>query len=100
MFNAAGQGNAYLNVLPSGTAGAGTQLTSSGAGSVVEIDAMLKAMWDNYRISPTVIYVNSQELKSIAHLVLNGASAPLLRYDGGTDGSEYRLAGGGVISFY
>jgi hypothetical protein len=100
LFSAAAQGNAYLDVLPSGDAGVGTQLTASGAGSVVEIDAMLKAMWDNYRISPTVIYVNSQELKSIAHLVLFGTSAPLLRYDGATDGTEYRLAGGGTISFY
>jgi hypothetical protein len=100
LFSAAAQGNAYLKVLSSGVAGVGTQLTGSGSGSVVEIDAMLEAMWNNYRISPTVIYVNSQELKSIAHLVLNGSSAPLLRYDGGTDGSEYRLSAGGTISFY
>jgi hypothetical protein len=100
LFSAAVLGNAYLKVLPSGVAGVGTQLSATGAGSVVEIDAMLEAMWNDYRISPTVIYVNSQELKSIAHLVLNGSSAPLLRYDAGTDGSEYRLAAGGTISFY
>lgn len=100
LFSAAAQGNAYLNVLSSGVAGVGTQLTATGSGSVVEIDAMLEAMWNNYRISPTVIYVNAQELKSIAHLVLNGSSAPLLRYDAGADGSEYRLAAGGTISFY
>ena len=99
LFMSAAAGNAYLKMLDTGVAGVGTQLTSSGAGSVVEIDDMLKSMWDNYRISPTVIYVNSQELKSITRLVLNGASAPLLRYT--SDGSsEYRLTAAGAIAFY
>lgn len=103
LFVNAAAGNAYLNVLPTGTAGVGTQLTSSGSGSINEIDAMLKAMWDNYRISPTVIYVNSQELKTITHLVLNGSSAPLLRYSAAVDNAgmaEYRLTAAGTIAFY
>jgi hypothetical protein len=38
---------------PTGTAGTGTPLTSSGRGSIVEIDTLLKVLWDNNRIGPT-----------------------------------------------
>lgn len=95
--------NAYVATMPTGTAGTGTPMTSSGSGSIVEIDNMLKGMWDQYRISPTVMYVNSQQLKDMTAKVLNGASAPLLRYDVAADssgGTEYRLTAAGVISFY
>lgn len=95
--------NSYLNGLVTGTAGTGTPLTSTGNGSVTEIDTMFKSMWDSNMISPTVMYVNSQELKNITKKVLNGSSAPLLRYEsevGGAGGSEYRLTAAGVIAFY
>src|SRR5579864_6484450 len=36
---------AYVNILPTGTAGTGTVLTASGRGSVNEIDVMLQSMW-------------------------------------------------------
>jgi hypothetical protein len=95
--------NAYVAVQATGTAGTGTPLTASGAGGVVEIDNMLKSMWDNYRISPTVIYVNSQELINITKKVLTNASAPLLRYNVEADQEgmvEYKLTAAGVIAFY
>ena len=56
---------AYVSVLPTGTAGTGTPLTASGRGSVVEIDTMFQQMWNLYQVSPTVLYVNVQELKNI-----------------------------------
>lgn len=102
-LNGAG-GNSYVLALPTGTAGAGTQLTASGYGSVAEIDTALKSMWDLYRVSPTVIYVNSQEQRSISKLSLLGSgSAPLIRYnisagDGGMP--DYMGMAGNVISFY
>ena len=73
--------NAYVNIMPTGTAGTGTPLTASGRGSVVEIDTMFQKMWDNFELSPTVLYVNSQELKNITSKVLSNASGPLLRYE-------------------
>jgi len=92
---------AYVNTLATGTAGTGTPLTASGRGSVVEIDNMLQAMWDNYRINPTVIYVNSQELKNITNKVLGTGSSSLLRYSGANDISQYTTAvAGGTIEFY
>jgi hypothetical protein len=92
---------AYVNALATGTAGTGTPLTSSGRGSVVEIDTMLQSMWDNYRISPTVIYVNSQELKNITNKVLGTGTSSLLRYDAPASGSGIVSPGAsGVIEWY
>jgi hypothetical protein len=100
-FNNAASAGSYVYTMPSGTAGAGTQLTGSGYGSVSEIDTALKTMWDLYRVSPTVIYVNSQEQRSISKLSLIGTgSAPLIRYN--IDGGDANVQGvaGNVISFY
>lgn len=91
-------GNAIVTALPTGTPGVGTKLTASGRGSVVEIDTMLRRMWDEYRISPTVIWVNAQELQNITDKVVNASSGPLLRQN--VEGSEYRLTASGTIDFY
>jgi hypothetical protein len=85
-----------------GTAGTGTPLTTSGRGSVNEIDSILQSLWDNYRVGVDVIWVNSQELKNITNKVLSNASGPLLRYVNGSGekDAEYRLAASGRIDFY
>jgi hypothetical protein len=86
---------------PTGTNGAGVPLTASGRGSIVEIDTMLQAMWDNYRLGPTVIFVSSQEQKNITNKVLTNASGPLLRYEvGATPGEPYAITAGGQIKYY
>jgi hypothetical protein len=92
--------NAYVSMLATGTAGTGTPLTASGRGSVVEIDTMFQQMWNLYQVSPTVLYVNVQELKNITSKVLSNASGPLLRYEVGADGNPYNLAAAGAVSFY
>ena len=92
--------NAYVSTLATGTAGTGTPLTSSGRGSVVEIDTMFQQMWNLYQVSPTVLYVNVQELKNITNKVLSNASGPLLRYEVSGDGNAYDLAAAGAVSFY
>jgi hypothetical protein len=92
--------NAYVTIQPTGTAGTGTPLTASGRGSVVEIDTMFQTMWNNFELSPTVLYVNAQELKNITNKVLSNASGPLLRYDVNADGETYDLAASGTVSFY
>lgn len=92
---------AYVNTLATGTAGTGTPLTASGRGSVVEIDTMLQSMWDNYRISPTVLYVNSQELRNITTKVLGTGTSSLLRYDSqSSDSWPYSAVAGGTVEFY
>lgn len=86
---------------PTGTNGAGTPLTASGRGSIVEIDTLLQNMWDNYRLGPTVIFVSSQEQKNITNKVLSNASGPLLRYDvTATPGQPYAITAGGQIKYY
>jgi hypothetical protein len=90
-----------VTVQPTGSNGAGTPLTASGRGSIVEIDTMLESMWDNYRLGPTVIFVSSQEQKNITNKVLSNASGPLLRYDvNATPGEPYAITAGGQIKYY
>lgn len=98
----AGSG-AYVSTLATGTAGVGTTLTASGRGTISEIDAMLQSMWDNYQVSPTVLWVNSQELKNITNKALSGASsAPLLQiFQPASDASGYgNITAGGVVGWY
>ena len=93
--------NAYVQTLATGTAGMGSFLTASGRGSIVEIDNMLMQMWNAYRLSPTVIYVNAQEQKNITAKCLTNSSGPLLRYP--VDASQdkpYEFAASGVVRWY
>jgi hypothetical protein len=90
---------AYVKRMATGTAGVGTGLTSSGRGSIVEIDDAMMAMWDAYQLSPTRIYVNSQEMRAIATKVLGNGSSPLLRING-QDGNNTSYAAGNAINLY
>lgn len=85
--------NAYVKALN------GAFLTSSSRGSVNEIDVMLKAMWDQYQLSPTVIYVNSQEQQNITNKVLNASSGTLLRQNVAL-GEPGAVVAGNVVSHY
>lgn len=95
----AGSG-AYVQTFATGAAGVGTTLTSSGHGSVEEIDAMLLSLWDSYQVSPTVLWVNAQQLKDIAAKVLSDGSAPLLQYFQRPEDGEVRMTAGAGIDFY
>lgn len=84
--------NAYVKDM------SGAVLTGSGKGNVDQIDDMLVQMWNTYKVSPDVIWVNAQEMANITSRVLNGSSAPILRVLGDSDGFD--VTGYGVISFY
>jgi hypothetical protein len=95
--------NAYVQSFATGTAGTGTFMTASGRGSVVEIDNMLMSMWNNYRISPTVLYVNTQEQRNITNKCLSNSSGPLLRYNVSADSDTslpYGVTANGVVRWY
>jgi hypothetical protein len=93
--------SSYVQALASGTAGTGTFLTPSGRGSINEIDNMLMAMWNNYRLSPTVIYVNAQEQKNITAKCLTNASGPLVRYNvEASQSAPYEFTASGVVRWY
>ena len=102
LSNVYGSNGGYLKTLATGTPGAGNFLTPSGRGSVVEIDNMLKTMWDTYRVSPTALYMNSQELNNVTTKVLTNSSGPLLRYNMDASGSKepMGIVAGGVITYY
>ena len=90
--------NAYVVNLATGIAGTGTALTSDSAGGIVEIDAALKSMWDNYRLSPDTIWVNSQEALNISKKILSGSSSAAQRFV--FDSKQDALAGGIMIRTY
>ena len=91
----------FVQALPSGVAGTGTPLTPSGRGSILEIDNMLLQMWNSYRLSPTVIYVNAQEQKNITAKCLTNASGPLVRYNvDASQSAPYEFTASGVVRWY
>lgn len=79
----------------------GLTLTASGHGSVNEIDLMLYTMWNNYQVSPSVLYVNAQEQKNITTCCLNGTSAaPLTRFVMDNNGGNSLEANQVIASYY
>lgn len=91
--------NATVLVQPNGVAGTGTGLTADNAGGIVEFETVLLNMYNRYRISPTVIYVNSQELINISRKVIQGSGAPLLQLIKGIGENTMVLAGTKVGSY-
>ena len=89
----AGSG-ATIITQPQGVAGQGTPLTSDGTGGILEIDAVLKAMWDGNRLSPDAMWVSSQEALNISRKIVAGAASSAQRfvYDVSDD-----MVGGGVM---
>ena len=71
--------NAYIASQATGVAGTGTPLTADGAGGIVEFEAAFVNFYNKYRLSPTVIYLSSQELINITKKIIGNGGAPLLR---------------------
>jgi hypothetical protein len=87
--------NSYQKVMSTGTPGTGTALTADGIGGCVEIDAALKSFWDNYRLTPDTMWVNSQEMSSLAKIVGNAGSTAVQRVV--FTPTEGNVIGGAVI---
>jgi hypothetical protein len=85
---------AYIHTMATGTPGVGTPLTSDGAGGIIEIDTALKSLWDNYRLSPDTMWVNSQEALNISRKILSGSQTAAQRF---IFESSQDLVGGGVM---
>jgi hypothetical protein len=84
----------YIYAMASGTPGIGTPLTSDSAGGIIEIDTVLKSMWDNYRLSPDTMWVNSQEALNISRKILSGSQTAAQRF---VFESSQDLVGGGIM---
>ena len=88
----------YYSSQPTGTAGTGTPLTADGAGGIIEIDTALKWFWDNLRLSPQRLWVNSQEAQNISRKIIAGTSTSAQRFVFTTDKSN--LSGGVMARTY
>ena len=93
----------YVHVMPTGAPGTGSPLTPDGAGGIVEINLALEAFWNNYRLSPDIMYVNAQELLNITAKVIAGGGAPLFRFNVDAQQgavADVTLTAGSVIGSY
>jgi|JI10StandDraft_1071094.scaffolds.fasta_scaffold01299_38 hypothetical protein len=72
--------NAYYAAQATGTPGTGTPLTADTSGAVEEFDLALKSFWDNWRLSPSEIWVSSQEMGYLRKKVLTGAATMAQRF--------------------
>ena len=82
----------------------GNTLTADQANGIVEIDTALQWFWDNKRLSPTEIWVNSQEARNINKKIVASGGVPLFRFTlpGGTGSEDDKpaLLGGASIAKY
>lgn len=92
--------NAYYLALATGTEGTGTQLTTDNSGGIKEFNTLLKDRWDNYRLTPDTIWVNSQEMISLKVLIVKNGGAPLIRMVGDIDKPVSDLVAGAVVGSY
>lgn len=88
--------SAYVQTLSTGNGG----LTATGSGSIAEIDVMLRAMWDNYQLSPTVIYANSQEINNITKKVMAVTGGSLLQVNRAANEPHMIVAGGMIAGYF
>jgi hypothetical protein len=91
---------AYYSALATGTDGVGSQLTTDNAGGIAEINTMLKDRWDNYRLSPDTIWLNSQEMISLKVLIVKNGGAPLLKLNANAESPILDLVAGSRIGSY
>ena len=80
----------------------GSFLTSDGANGIVEIDVALQSFWDNKRLSPNEIWVNSQEARNINKKIVTAGGAPLFRFTvpNGPNGDAPAIMGGTSVAKY
>jgi hypothetical protein len=93
----------YVGVLPTGTAGTGTGLTTDNNGGIEEFDELLKDRWDKYKLGFDRILCNSQEAININRKALNGSASgatSLFRFQLEADKSEGVVAGSRVIAYH
>lgn len=86
-----GSSSAYIKTMANGVAGTGTPLTGSGNGTITEFEEVFRNFWDTLRLSPTQIYVSSQEMDNIRNKALAQTSTSARRI-------EFSMTPGGVMA--
>ncbi len=101
IYGSVNNASAYWNALPTGAAGVGTSFTSSGRGTINEIDAMLKSQWDNFRSSPDEMWVSAQELNTIYKRVqADGSGNALVRFVITPGDGMQQFTAGQLLAYY
>jgi len=81
----------------------GATLTSDGAGGIVEIDDAFEWFWDNFRLSPSIIWGSGRTIKDIQRKTIAAGGAPLLRYNmdvaGGKSIENMNITSGAIVGF-
>ena len=91
--------NAYIATQATGALGVGTPLTADGAGGIVELNSAFQSLWDNYRLGPSRLFVNSQEANNISKKIL-GTGAIYHFTTENPSASLSNLTGGGRVKVY
>lgn len=77
----------------------GATLTADNEGGIVEINALLKDRWDNYRLNPDTMWVSSQQAQDITNKVIqNTGNNSALRFN--VDVKQGMIAGGTLVVTY
>ncbi len=84
--------NAYWVDLAGGT------LTADGDAGIVQIDTALKYMWDNFRLTPDTMWVNSQQALDISKKILAGSANGAFRIN--VDQKQGMMVGGVMATSY
>lgn len=83
----------------------GAPLTTDNSGGLVEIDAAFQSFWDNFRLSPTMMLMNSQEIRNVTKKVIAAGGGSLFQFNvqpGATAGTAQalQLTAGSVVGSY
>ncbi len=73
-------------------------LTGDNSGGVVQIEAALKDRWDNYRLTPDTIWVNSQQALDLSAKILAGGATGAQRFVFAT--TQDMIRGGTMVRSY
>lgn len=87
----------YVYTMPT-VAGTGTPLTADNKGGIVEFDVVLGNLWDNYRLSPTKIWMSANTAKDVTKCVLTSNTTSTLRMN--IDVQQGLIAGSLNVSSY
>lgn len=91
---------AVIKTMATGTPGVGTTLSSDGAGGVVEFEEINATQYNKYRLSANYILVSSQEMSTLAKIVIANGGAPILRMSKEAQSATSVMGGQRVGSYF
>ncbi len=79
---------------------AGNNLSgTNGVPEITEIETALKSFWDNYRLSPDILWCSSQEIKNMVPKIIGSNGVPVYRIEQTPEGLVGATAGA-TVAYY